>query len=477
MRARWMLLAAVLGSGCVVVDNPDVCDLEAGDPCRGDRQRCENFRCVPEDAGATARDSSADHVVDGGADGPALDRGMDGGTRFDAAADVVMVPDAPGSCTSHGDCSPLQPYCLAGICRGCKTDQDCSSNAAGGRCEEVSQRCVPCTKSAHCNEPSRPVCGEDHRCARCQTDEQCVQRQDGHPGICLDHEDGRCADTSETWFLKSKLGCSAAAPGDGSAANPFCSSQKAIDALTPAKRVVRVLGTATLPLDGFAYARSDLAQPVTIVGDGTAKILAVGVEALRVSAGELYVRGLHLTSQAGTAVVAEAPATLHLNRCVISGSGAGGLYVNAAGFDVINTVIADNRSAPPPAPKSFGGAYLLGINGKPQRFAYNTIVGNRGFGLFCEQPQYKIRGLLLFGNGVNVEGCAVPLQASFDGNAQSPGDPMFDPARMHHLTAGSPCVDAGDPAATMDLPIEDLDGKRRPAAMTKLDCGADEFQP
>jgi hypothetical protein len=189
-----------------------------------------------------------------------------------------------------------------------------------------------------------------------------------------------------------------------------------------------------------------------------------------VSAGDIYLRGLtvSVSGQTGTGIVAENGAILRMNRCTVLNNGAGGISVNNAGFDIVNTVIAGNNGGEtvPGSGITFGGAYLSAAAGKPQRFLNNTIVGNQGIGVYCA-AMYPVKGILANGNAVReVHQCM-----AVSSNIVDP--PQFDPTRPYHLIPGSPCVNMGDPT---EFPSDDFDGDARPQG-ARSDCGADELKP
>jgi hypothetical protein len=485
-----MFGCVALVAGCAVEDNPRVCDEARQDFCANGLM-CVHNECVVPDGGLD--DGAADAVDAPYGDGPRSDAaaddrdgatagdGGDGGIACRADDDCKgnargercdVVSGACVGCVSHEQCSsPAKPLCSAErVCVACNAAGAATCGSRAGAlpmCDPASGACVECLKSDDCPRAS-PICDGKHRCVPCTTDAQCADRKDG-PGVCLVNEAGRCATNDETVFLESRSGCAGAAVGDGSSGNPFCGTKRAIDALAPGKRVIKARSKTNVPLDGFTYARTDLGGAATIVGDGVVAFESTA-DAVHVSAGEIHLRGLRISSRSGTGVVVDPGATLHMSRCTVHDSGAGGLYVNGGGFDVTNTVLANNQKATAGYPVEFGGAYLLGVNGKPQRFSYNTVAGNEGFGVFCEVA-IETRGLLLAGTGVNKSGCT--LVASVEGTV---AQARFAADRPFHLTPESPCVNAGEAAGSPDVPFEDLDGQSRPRD-AKLDCGADELDP
>jgi hypothetical protein len=248
----------------------------------------------------------------------------------------------------------------------------------------------------------------------------------------------------------------------GTSAVPFCSPQDGIG--TGAKRVV--LLRATAPLVSFEVALnpgeiSVISKDGAIIDHGA----AIGIHLTR---GQLYVRGVTVGAGSGSGVVADggAVSVLRLDRCQILGSG-GGLLINNAGFDIVNTVIANNNEAlvPPAGPTTYGGVYLRSAAGAPTNFRYNTIVGNQNIGLVCFGP-YVTSSLIVANNGLApVAGPCMPTGAGI--NVEPQLNATF------HLTATSPCIGGGDATGA---PPDDIDGDPRPTPGGLSDCGADEFK-
>jgi hypothetical protein len=148
-----------------------------------------------------------------------------------------------------------------------------------------------------------------------------------------------------------------------------------------------------------------------------------------------------------------------------------------------------------------------------RKIAYNlaqvlqcTIVGNRGPGLRGGKP--VVVNTIVRANGgpagtaqITVDAATVihcNVEGGHDGVGNIDADPAFvragrwvsaaDPGTRavpgdtnavwsngdYHLTAGSPCIDAGDPALVSAWVLFDLDGQSRPAGV-RLDIGCDEF--
>ena len=380
------------------------------------------------------------------------------------------VCNATGQCVgcieSVRDCPmPARPICTAGTCTACLDDAACTMrNSALPACD--GSACVECTDDKHCPSATKPICDVQlKKCVPCTADAQCAKKQNSpNPGVCLAHQDGRCATDAEAIYVRNAPGCSMSAGAGGTAATPFCFSQDGLNGVTATKRVVVLRGPDALT----PFTASATGGEVTVVGQSNATIAPGAFVGVRLTAGELYLRGLTVSGSTQTGVSAEADTTLRMNRCSLIGN-RGGLLVSNAGFEISNTVIASNKGALAPGTAiTYGGVYLKSAVGRPARFRNNTVVDNEAIGLVCAET-YAIKSLLAASNAVEqVLGCT-PVASKVGGN------PGFDPARPYHLMAGSPCVGAGDPT---DFPPDDIDGESRPfPAGTPSDCGADEFRP
>jgi hypothetical protein len=499
-RVPWAFLpAALLLALACTKPNPDYCD---------ERVQCSGGRLCDLATRSCAR-------TDASPDGPAQDVGGD--VAPDTAGDAgleVRPPDATGTCSTTADCTaPGRPVCINGSCERCTADNQCahypdrpvcqttsglcvgcvdsvkdcaaaarpicvanacaacgddlacaSRSAATPACDRSGGGCVECTEDRHCAIAGKPICDvQSRKCVRCTADAQCVKKLGMDPGVCMSHEDGRCATAAETVFVQSIPQCATGVGMGmaGTAGMPYCSAQDGITAALAGSRPLVVLRG---PTDRWAYSS---AGKLTVVGQG-GKVVGAGV-GVRVSGGELYLRGLTVSASGatGTGVVAENGAILRMNRCLVENNGAGGISVNNAGFDIVNTIIANNDpgETAPGTGITFGGVYLSGAAGKPQRFLNNTVVNNRAIGLYCAAA-YAVKGVLIKGNAVReVHQCTTAAGS----NVTDP--PGFDPMKPYHLTAASPCVDMGD---AMESPPDDYDGEPRSDA--RSDCGADEYR-
>jgi hypothetical protein len=368
-----------------------------------------------------------------------------------------------GCLDSLRDCPlPGRPICVANGCVACPDDAACvARNAAAGACDKSNGFCVECTEDKHCTATGKPICDVAmKKCVPCTADAQCGKKLGaGLPAICMAHQDGRCASEAEIIHVSNGPGCSA---GGGTAAAPFCQTSDAINAVTPARRVLLLRGPEALT----PFTASPTGAPITVVGQMNATIAPGAFVGIRVSAGEVYLRGVTVSGSTQTGVIVENGATLRMERCLLTGN-RGGLLALSAGFDVANTVIASNKGAlVPNTATSFGGVYLRPAPGKPSVFRHNTIVDNEVIGLLCAEA-LPVKSLLVANNAVEQVLTCVPASSMVG------GDPKFDPARPYHLTPASPCVAAGD---MTDFPGTDLDGDPRPLpAGTRTDCGADEL--
>lgn len=452
-----------------------------------DRPACVNNQCVPctgnnhckMGAPICARDTGrcvACTATDGCEDSPATPVCIAGRCAACVAgtdACKMRYTDKP-VCGATGQCVgcveavrdcplPGKPICRASGCVACPDDAACAMrNAATPACDLPAGACVQCVQDKHCTDPTKPICDtQARRCVGCASDAQCAAKLGASvPGICMSHQDGRCATDAEVIHVTNGPGCSAS--GGGTAAAPFCQTDAAIGAVTATRRVILLKGPEALT----PFTASPVGAPISIIGQLGATIAPGAFVGVRVTAGEVYIRGVTVSGSTQTGIIVENGAVLRLERATLTGN-RGGLLVLNAGYDVSNTIIASNKGAlVPNTATSYGGAYLRSAPGKPAVFRNNTIVDNEVIGLVCADA-YQVKNLLVANNAVEQVLTCAPVTSVVG------GDPRFNPARPYHLTGASPCVAAGDP---MDFPAHDFDGDARPLpAGTRSDCGADEL--
>lgn len=421
---------------------------------------CVQNKCVGcDDPGARASGGGDAGVGDAGA-------ARDGGTAASAA------------------CTGATPVCVASSSGGSKAGQ-----------------CVGCQSSSDCSG-STPICDAttSYTCGACTSDSDCVAKGVG-PGICMFKQtgtfpqDGRCLTDGDGIIYVQNLNATGSCnSATGSLAAPFCQPQNAIDAVTGSRRIVVIMGATALT--GWSASLGNNSQPVFVIGRNNPTIL-VGAAAsgIHIVSGRVYVRGLTVqgagTNAVGPGIQVESGAVLGLDRCIVMGN-KGGLLVNdGAGFDIANSIFAQNDGGGVPGSVAvFGGVYL-GFSSDatlPHRFWFNTVADNTQIGLACTSSKQTIDDCLLAGDqGGEAANCTLSATTdsptSAPSGVQAPGftsdsrSPNFSSTNPFHLTATSPCALA-TPAkvpASADHPPDDVDGDSRPSIPGGLiSCGADQ---
>jgi len=169
---------------------------------------------------------------------------------------------------------------------------------------------------------------------------------------------------------------------------------------------------------------------------------------------------------------------------VIDGGDGGGAFVNndSASVVITNNTLFDNSTV------DNGGGLAVQLDNSPNTIdIYNNIawqnnaLGNGDDIYTCEQGAvvnlFNNDFIDFFSESVDGGGCGAPTTINQNGNIND--DPLFvnSGADDFHLTAPSPAIDTGDPAAPA-MPSTDFDGNPRPAVPgTNPDIGALEFQP
>ncbi len=497
----------------VCVANQCVACISATNECRAKSSAapvCDSAtgKCVGCLANADCT-SSADGGVDGGTDG-----GADGGV---AAGFCNLTTNQCVGCLAHSNCNdPSRPICGSsqtcvgcgtqsapldgcatknpalpvckletGACVECVGDLDCQTSTSPA-CDTSANKCVECVQSSHCKAASAPVCDTaarhcvqclkdgdcsgatpictNQQCTKCTSDAQCATKLGANPGVCMFHQDGRCATDAETIYVQDNATiCSPSAASGGTAVNPFCNSQDGANAVASTKRLVVMRG----PDAWLGWSATYSGAQVSVVGQNGATIAPGAAVGIHLVSGDLYLRGLTVAGSFNTGITVDSGATLRMDRSILTNNAKGGLIVAAGGaFDISNSVFDKNGPGSVGA-VSFGGVYLGAVSAAgPGRFWYNTVINSGAAGVVCADPSQSLSGLLFYNNTVgDMLNCATPTSSKS-------GDPLFDTSRPYHLTAASPCVNAGGTTC----PLDDIDGDTRPIG-TACDCGADEYKP
>ncbi|GEM_PF-2468013 len=286
-------------------------------------------------------------------------------------------------CTTSNQCTtPGKPICgNAQTCVACgdtsAPTNGCSArNASLAACNLTSGICVECTANLHCTSSGKPVCNtstnqcvqcvdssqcggatpicSSNTCVACTTDAQCMAKLGQNPGVCMFHQDGRCATDAETIYAEYLTpGCSNTIGSGGTATTPYCDTQTAISALAATKRLIVVRGT----VGGFSYDTPGL--QLTVVGQLDGDLYPAGVipNCVEISNGaDLYMRDLICNTNYNAAAVAAHSATLHLLRMVLFDSG-GGIILDGSNFEIVDTILSGNNAGEF-GTSSFGGIYV-----------------------------------------------------------------------------------------------------------------------
>jgi Cys-rich repeat protein len=370
-------------------------------------------------------------------------------------------------CQAHADCKTAErPLCSAGACVKCEDggdDAGCAQKDSDLPICLSSGECAECGVSTDCKADNAPIC-EDNECVPCTQDAQCAERDQDQPGICLFPRGGRCVKNEETIYVQGASPCANSA-GQGTSAAPFCDPQRAVAAVTPTRRVIRIRGPQAV-----GDLQIDASGPqITIIGQEGATVTSPAGVGIQIDSGNIHIRGLRVSGNQ-TGIVVDQGATLQLNRALVDLNREGGLQIDdGVTFDISNSVFAKNGLG------SVGAIRYAGVflgtpgGGRTGRFRGNTVVSNDEAGVVCNSTSQALVGVLLQDNvGLNWFNCATPT-------GREGVDPRFSAMRPYHLTEGSPCQDA---MASGDMPPDDFDGEPRPYPLNgRSDCGADEYRP
>jgi hypothetical protein len=376
--------ALVVALACVACNpkslKPNRCHTD-GDCAMG--QRCDNsYTCVSKDASAPVDAMDASDATDA--------------TDASDASDV-----GPWKCMSNQGC--IDRAADGGVDGGAGVKNVC--NMDNGMCEE-------CLSNDDCTNAPKPICNlTTLACERCTTDSQCVAKVPS-PGICMFHQDGRCATDAETIYVRNSTPCSMSAGAGGTKEMPYCSSQDGVNAAVIQGRSIVVMRGPD-PLTEWSVTTVPI-EPITVVGQSLANVNPGARIGVRLSAGNVFIRGLAVKGGTNVGVVAENGAELHMDGCTVANNSKGGILVDGAAFDIKNTTITGNG---PSADLTWGGIRVQNLLGTgAAQLQLLTIQTNNPSGVSCSGP---ISGTGIFAMG-NVSG-EISMTCGFSSCGPPPG--------------------------------------------------------
>ncbi len=284
------------------------------------------------------------------------------------------------ACKTHSDCPETTPTCLSGVCGLCNAQeapaQACAARGAGKpACSAVTGLCVECTSSNECAVSSKPICASN-ACRACDADAECVAKLGAEPGVCMKHDDGRCAGLADAVFAENVAGKCMNTPQAGTVATPFCAFQSAVDAAKSGNKAVVVLkGPAAV--DRASYNGSG---KLAVIGKAEALISGGAGPGFHVSGGEVYLRGITVeASRPGLQVTNGAK--LSVEQATVINNPGGGVLADGGTLVVFNSLVSGN--GPGFLGATAWGGVLLNAAGAGTRLERVSVLDNKNTGVAC----------------------------------------------------------------------------------------------
>jgi hypothetical protein len=415
----------------------------------------------------------------------------------------------PGTC--------IAVSCTPGDFAECRGDNAVTCDAGGTTynittcehgCDAVLKGCIACLDNSQCPDVTPTCDAVTHACRACSVDADCTSQ------IC-DASAGTCHDGASVIY-SSPTGATSGTCGD---LGHECSLAHAFDLISPAKTAIRLASGDYAPVFVAVTGKT-----VTLFGAGATLFVEQSPSGIQVvGGGRLIIRGLKvsLAGDASAAITCQTDTSgisnLDLDRLTSVGGQAGTPVVSSQGCDVAITNSQFNSvGTSVTGVKSTNPVRVSSISVDRTTFTVTTLQGNVGS---SDTSLIRVSNSLFFDSGVGGDvrvdfstlidtavGCLAPAPIftnsvlfartagdviGFGGctldyclitpqavnhamtNSKLGVDPMFasPSTNDYHLTAGSPAVDAANPASADAI---DLDGPTRPQGGAS-DMGAFEL--
>jgi hypothetical protein len=263
-----------------------------GDACPAARPICMGNTCVECSGDSECRgEATKPFCVANQCAGCAMAAATACATSTNGAKPVCGSVGVCVQCQVDSECKdPKASFCASNQCVGCG---GAGADACGKRDAKLpacgpAGLCVECGKDNQCAEATKPICNSNV-CRKCAADAECVSKLGTDPGVCMAHDDGRCATSGETVFVENVTARCMNTATAGTAAVPFCGFQEGINAAKGAGKALVVLRGPR----GFDRASYAGAGKLAVVGQGAALISPGAGTGLAVSGGaQIYARGV-----------------------------------------------------------------------------------------------------------------------------------------------------------------------------------------
>lgn len=377
-----VILVALVGSGCDVLPKkviPIPCS-ERTDCPDGGTGCCSDGGDVASGPDATPTD------VHTGDAAPEVIRDLRPGD------DMLVECERDEQCTTDVGKS----FCIEKACVGCQAagPQACTMRSATTPMCGPAGTCVECMRNSECSNPAKPICNRNV-CVRCSSDSQCAMKGVG-PGVCMAHQDGRCATADETVFVQQNAACTRTVTATaGTEAMPFCDLRTAFMVDITKKRLFLLRGP--IQTSDWVLSGPGSAPEISIIGQQNAILAGGAYPGLVVDSVPLFVRDITVGPGIDVGIIAQNGATLRLDHVKVADNKKGGILANKASFDIKNTLITGN------GPGQFSlapwGGMLVNMPpaGSATRLELVSILNNKQVGVTCSAG-IQGTGVLATGN-------------------------------------------------------------------------------